>query len=150
MKKLGILFTVVMFILVACNKDSASYKYQGTYSGTYSLLYENKTKNGKVIIAQNPVSENGLLIYGVLPLDYVSTGVYQKKCSDNSIMSTVLNAIGVASETTSTVEEKIKNMVIDATMDGTTLKLTLSYTVELISGLNVETKVKVVEFNGTK
>lgn len=147
MKKVAILVAVLAFVLTACNKDSVSKNYKGTYEGMYTFITTGQSsKTGKVPVLSNPASKNGVLVYDVIPLEASETeGIYEVTTEQQSFITTVATAIGL----TSTVGETVKNLNLKA--DFTTagsMKLTLYFTVEILA--STTTEVRIIEFNGTK
>lgn len=146
MKKVAILVAVLAFVLTACNKDSVSKNYKGTYEGTYTFITSGQnSKTGKVPVLSNPASTNGVLVYDVIPLDATDDGIYEVTTEQADLINTAVNFIGLGS----TAGETIKNLNLKA--DFTTagsMKLTLYFTVEIAA--LTKTEVRIIEFNGTK
>lgn len=136
-------------ILASCSSGESA-QYAGKYSGTYTFISENRTKEGTIVITSNPLVDNGILVYGVLPLNYYTSGVYKSDDSNGEVIASVLSAIGVGENTTEGVEENVKSMTTTATFDGSSIELEVKYEVELVSSLGINTEIRIVEFDGTK
>lgn len=148
MKKL---FPVIMALLVlgftACSNGNGS-QYAGKYTGTFKFIKDSTTKEGSVRITNNPLSSDGVLLYGVLPLNNVSVGKYHASSENVDYMSQVLQSIFGSNNYIDSATEKVKNIKVDATFTGNNLEMVVYYEVEIF-GI-ATTDIRIVEFNGTK
>lgn len=152
MKKLFPLFLLLVLGFAACNQDGEGAKYAGTYTGTFKFITDGTTKTGSVKIYNNPVVEDGILLY-VLPMSYTSGATFTANSSDgtssitNELMTQLLTQY-ISSSTLNTAEEAVKNLNATVTFSGDQMTMTIYYTVEVLSTL--QTQVKIIEFTGTK
>ena len=147
MKKLFPIFLLLVLGFSACTQGEGS-KYAGKYAGTFTFIKDSHTKDGKVLITNNPLSPNGVLLYACLPLDYVSTGVYKASSNNVEYMKTILESIIGGNNYIDTATETVKNISVDATFSGDYMEMTVYYTVEILSTL--QTRVEIITFTGTK
>jgi hypothetical protein len=151
-KKMKKLLPIIMILLVgltACT-DGGGKQYAGTYKGTFTFVkQDNRTKDGTVIITNNPLSDDGVLLYACLPLEYVSTGKYQTKSENAEYISKVLQNIIGDNSYVDTATETVKDITVEAVFSGNTVTLSVYYTVALLSDL-LNTRVEIVTFTGTK
>lgn len=152
MKRLFPLFLLLVLGFAACNQDGEGAKYAGTYSGTFKFITDGTTKDGSVKIYNNPVVENGILMY-VLPMDYTSgtTWTANSSTSTGSITTELMTQLltqYIGSSTVNTAEEAVKSMTATVSFSGSTMTMEIYYTVEILSSL--QTQVKIIRFTGTK
>lgn len=148
MKKLLPILMILVLGLTACTPGTGS-QYAGKYTGTFKFIKDSTTKEGSVRITNNPLSQNGVLLYAVLPLDYVSTDHYRANSENVQYMTQVLEAIFGNNNYIDTASEQVKNIKVDAEFNGNSLKMVVYYEVQMLSGL-LNTEVRIVEFSGTK
>ena len=101
-----------------------------------------------VRITNNPLSQNGLLLYGVLPLNSISTGVYQASSENVEFIAGVLESIIGSNNYINTAEEAVKNIKVEATFTGNTLNMDVYYEIQILNTL--QTRVEIIKFTGTK
>ena len=70
MKKLFPILMVLVLGLAACSNGNGS-QYAGKYVGTFKFIKDSTTKQGSVRITNNPLSQDGVLLYAVLPLNNI-------------------------------------------------------------------------------
>lgn len=147
MKKVLPILLLFVFALTACTNNTSS-QYAGKYSGIFTFIKDSKTKSGNVRLVTNPVSADGLLLYGVLPLDKVSEGSFEATSENAEYMTSVLEAMVGANGYIDKTAEAVKNINVRAVVSGSELTMTVSYTVEILS--LATTEVRILEFTGTK
>ncbi len=145
MKKILPFIMVLILGLTACSDSTG---YAGKYTGTFSFLTDNTTKSGSVRITSNPLSDDGLLLYGCLPLEYVSSGTYEASSDNAEYLSTVLSSIVGDNSYIDSAEEAVKNINVEAVFSGSSLEMSIYYEVELLSLL--ESRVEIITFTGSK
>ena len=64
MKKLLPLFVVLALALAGCQGGGGT-EFAGMYTGTFTIIKNNTTKPGSVRITDDPLSTNGVRLYGV-------------------------------------------------------------------------------------
>ncbi len=149
MKKLFPIFLLLVLGFTACTNGEGK-QYAGKYSGTFTFIKQNgRTKQGTVAISNNPISQNGILLYYCLPLEYVSEGVYQSKSENVEYIATILESITGSNNYIDTATETVKDITIEAKFTGNTLEMTVYYTIALLNDL-LNTRVEVISFTGTK
>lgn len=145
MKKLLPVLLVLAFAFTACSDSTG---FAGKYAGTFTFIKDSTTKSGNVRITNNPLSQNGLLLYGVLPLNSISTGVYQASSENVEFIANVLESIIGSSNYINTAEEAVKNIKVDATFTGNTLNMDVYYEIQILNTL--QTRVEIIKFTGSK
>lgn len=145
MKKLLPILLVLAFAFTACSDGTG---YAGKYAGTFTFIKDSTTKSGNVRITNNPLSQNGLLLYGVLPLNSISTGVYQASSENVEFIAGVLESIIGSNNYINTAEEAVKNIKVEATFTGNTLNMDVYYEIQILNTL--QTRVEIIKFTGTK
>ncbi len=149
MKKLFPIFLLLVLGFSACTSGEGA-QYAGKYKGTFTFIKQNgKTKDGTVAISNNPLSQNGVLLYYCLPLNYVSAGVYQTTSENVEYISQVLSSIVGESSYIDTATETVKDITVEASFSGSTLTMSVYYTVALLNDL-LNTRVEIITFTGTK
>ena len=149
MKKLFPIFLLLVLGFAACTNGEGA-KYAGNYQGTFVFVKQDgKTKNGTVTISNNPLSQNGILVYYCLPLDNVSTGVYRTKSENVEYIAQVLSSIVGESNYIDTTEEVVKDITVECSFSGDRMDMSVYYTVALLSDL-LQTRVEIITFDGTK
>lgn len=149
MKKLFPIFLLLVFGFAACTGGEGA-QYAGKYKGTFTFIKQNgKTKDGTVAISNNPLSQNGVLLYYCLPLDNVSTGVYQTRSENVEYIAQVLSSIIGESNYIDTTTEVVKDITVECTFSGNTLNMSVYYTIALLSDL-LQTRVEIITFTGTR
>lgn len=148
MKRLFPIFLLIVLGFSACTTGEGS-KYAGKYIGTFTFIKDSTTREGSVNISNNPLSQNGVLLYYCLPLDYVTTGVYAANSDNLEYMKTILNAmIGENNTYVNTSTEVLKNIKVETVFSGNSMDMTVYYTIQLIATL--ETRVEIIKFSGNK
>ena len=145
MKKLVIVILAAVLALTSCNSTNP---YAGKYSGTFTFVTDNISKNGNLRLVSNPLT-SGLLVYGVVPINPVSSNVYISNDNNAELITQLLQYVGNQSNIYNSATEQIKNVRVEATFEGNTVYLDMFYEVALISNL-LQTRVSIVKFTGTK
>ena len=145
MKKLVIVIFAAVLALTSCNSTNP---YAGKYSGTFTFVTDNISKNGNLRLVSNPLT-SGLLVYGVVPINPVSSNVYISNDNNAELITQLLQYVGNQSNIYNSATEQIKNVRVEATFEGNTVYLDMFYEVALISNL-LQTRVSIVKFTGTK
>ncbi len=149
MKKLLPIIMILLVGITACT-DGGGKQYAGTYKGTFTFVnQDNRTKTGTVLITNNPLSNDGVLLYSCLPLEYVTAGQYQTKSENTEYISQVLQKIIGDNSYIDTATETVKDITVAAVFSGNTVDLSVYYTVALLNDL-LNTRVELVTFTGTK
>ena len=147
MKKLFPLFLILALAFVGC--EGTGSQYAGKYTGTFTIIKNNTTKQGSVRITNNPVSTNGVLLYAVLPLEYTMTNTYEATSENVDYITQVLAAMVGENNFIDTASEKVKNIRVKCTFTGTELYMYVAYEVQLLSGL-MNTELRIIEVTGSK
>ena len=100
-------------------------------------------------ISNNPLSQNGVLLYYCLPLDYVSQGVYKTKSENVEYIAQVLSSIIGDNSYIDTTSEVVKDITVECTFAGSSMTMSVYYTVALLSDL-LQTRVEIITFAGNK
>jgi hypothetical protein len=145
MKKLVIVILAAVLALTSCNSTNP---YAGKYSGTFTFVTDNISKNGNLRLVSNPLT-SGLLVYGVVPINPVSSNVYISNDNNAELITQLLQYVGNQSNIYNSATEQIKNVRVEATFEGNTVYLDMFYEVALIGNL-LNTRVSIVKFVGTK
>ena len=145
MKKLVIVILAAVLALTSCNSTNP---YAGKYSGTFTFVTNNISKNGNLRLVSNPLT-SGLLVYGVVPINPVSSNVYISNDNNAELITQLLQYVGNQSNIYNSATEQIKNVRVEATFEGNTVYLDMFYEVALIGNL-LNTRVSIVKFVGTK
>ena len=145
MKKLVIVIFAAVLALTSCNSTNP---YDGKYSGTFTFVTNNISKNGNLRLVSNPLT-SGLLVYGVVPINPVSSNVYISNENNAELITQLLQYVGNQNNIYNAATEQIKNVRVEATFEGNTVYLDMFYEVALISNL-LQTRVSIVKFTGTK
>ena len=145
MKKLVIVILAAVLALTSCNSTNP---YAGKYSGTFTFVTDNISKNGNLRLVSNPLT-SGLLVYGVVPINPVSSNVYISNDNNAELITQLLQYVGNQNNIYNAATEQIKNVRVEATFEGNTVYLDMFYEVALISNL-LQTRVSIVKFTGTK
>lgn len=146
MKRFFPILLVLVFALSACSDTTG---YAGKYTGTFTFIKDSKTKEGSVRMTNNPLAQNGLLLYGILPLTSTSTtGSYQASSENVEFIGQILETIIGNSNYINTAEEAVKNIKIDATFTGNTLNMDVYYEIQILNSL--QTRVEIIKFTGSK
>ncbi len=145
MKKLVIVIFAAVLALTSCNSTNP---YAGKYSGTFTFVTNNISKNGNLRLVSNPLT-SGLLVYGVVPINPVSSNVYISNENNAELITQLLQYVGNQNNIYNAATEQIKNVRVEATFEGNTVYLDMFYEVALISDL-LQTRVSIVKFTGTK
>lgn len=152
MKKILPFLLILLIGFTGCNGGGAGAKVKGTYQGNFTFLTNNTSKIGKVTISENPLVQDGILLYYLLPLEYIGNDTFTASSENSELM---LNLFDLLVSNTgmdnllNTVEENIKKVIVTAEFDdNNSLDLTIKYEVELIASLT--TQVRILEFDGDK
>ncbi len=149
MKKLFPLFLILALGFTACTQGEGA-KYAGKYQGTFTFVKQDgKTKDGTVTISNNPLSQNGVLLYYCLPLDYASTGVYKTMSENVEYIANVLSSIIGDNNYIDTTTEVVKDITVECAFSGNSMTMSVYYTVALLSDM-LQTRVEIITFTGSK
>ncbi len=144
MKKILPILMIAVLALTGCGTKN---QYAGTYSGTFTFVTNNVTKDGKMQFLTNPLTD-GLLLYSVIPLSAASTTTYVSNSTALEYVSDLLESIGGTNNIYDATTEQIKNVAITAEFSGTTVVATVEYEIQVLGSL--ATRITVVTFTGTK
>lgn len=145
MKKLIPILLVAVLALTGCQNKNP---YAGKYSGTYTFVTNNMTKDGTLLMVSNPLT-GGLLVYGVIPINPSgSTNVYVSNPDNAALITQLLQKISFQNNIYNTATEQIKNVKVEATFVGNTVNVDMYYEVALLSDL-LNTRISIVKFTGT-
>lgn len=145
MKKIVIVLFAAVLALTSCNSTNP---YAGKYTGTFTFVTNNVTKSGSLRMVSNPLT-SGLLVYGVVPINPVSSTVYISNDNNAELITQLLQQIGNQNNIYNTATEQIKNVRIEAVFNGNSVSVDMFYEVALLSDL-LQTRVSIVKFAGTK
>lgn len=145
MKKIIPIIMLAVLALTGCQNQNS---YAGKYSGTFTFVTNNVTKDGSMRLVSNPLT-SGLLVYGVVPINPISSTVYMSEENNAELITQLLQYIGSQSNIYNSATEQIKNVKIEASFSGNTVNLDMFYEVALLSDL-LTTRVSIVRFVGTK
>lgn len=101
------------------------------------------------MIGENPVVQDGILLYYVLPMDYTGDNTFTANTDNVELLTTLFASLTQNTGMTNllnSAEENIKNVIVTAKFNGSSLHLEVKYEVELIATLT--TQVRILEFNG--
>ena len=146
MKKLLPLIVILAFALAGC--DNANSEYAGKYTGTFTIVKENTTKSGSVRILSNPLSTNGVFLYGVLPLEYTTTNTFEASSENVEWITQVLTSMVGQNNFINTATEQVKKIHVKAIFTGNTLDMSVYYTVQIL-GI-ATTEIRIIDFTGSK
>lgn len=152
MKKLIPILLVAVLALTGCSNKNP---YAGTYTGTFTFLnYDvlgslsgNSDKQGKMQFLTNPLS-NDLLLYSVIPLSSINSNQYVSNSAALDYLSVLLESIGNTNSIYNSITEKIKNVAINATFEGSSVYVEVQYEIEILGTLN--TRITIVKFTGSR
>lgn len=150
MKKLVILLSAFLMVFVSCKKDEGTTPntksiYTGVFEGSYTFGNNDSTRAGKVVVLNNPLVDDELLMYAVLPFshpDTAATGVFYAKTETVSIIVKVLENIGVTMS-----EDNVKDIYIAASFNENKLRLDIRYTATI---MDARIEVRLIRFEGIK
>jgi hypothetical protein len=146
MKKLIPILLVAVLALTGCQNTNP---YAGKYSGTYTFVTNNVTKEGNLRMVSNPLT-TGLLVYGVIPIDpYGGTNTYVSNADNSTLVNSLLQQIQFQNNIYNTATEQIKNVKVEAVFNGNTVNVDMYYEIALIGDL-LNTRISIVKFTGTK
>ncbi len=149
MKKLFPIFLLLVLGFAACTNGEGA-KYAGKYSGTFTFIKQDgRTKDGTVTISNNPLSQNGILLYYCLPLANSGTGTYMTRSENVEYITQVLSSIVGDSSYIDTASEVVKDITVECTFNGNRLSMSVYYTVALLSDL-LQTRVEIITFDGIR
>lgn len=146
MKKLVIALVAAVLVLTSCTSTNP---YAGKYTGTFSFITSNTTKNGTVLFTENPLTSN-MLLYSIISLSPVngSSNVYVSNEVSAELITQLLQYIGNQSDIYNTATEQIKNVKIEATFSGNQVNIDMYYEILILELMT--TRVSIVKFAGTK
>ena len=144
MKKLIPILLVAVLALTGCQNKNP---YAGVYSGTFTFVTDNVTKDGKMQFLTNPLSD-GLFLYSVIPLSAASPTHYVSNNQMLDYLTVLLESIGNTNHIYNTATEQIKNVAIDVEFNGSNVYAEISYEIEILGPLN--TRITIVKFSGVK
>ena len=145
MKKIIPIIMLAVVALTGCQNQNS---YAGKYSGTFTFVTNNVTKDGSMRLVTNPLT-SGLLVYGIVPINPISSNVYESNENNAELITQLLQYIGNQNNIYDSATEQIKNVKIEATFNGNTLNMDMYYEVALLNNL-ITTRVSIVKFVGTK
>lgn len=145
MKKFVIVLFAAVLVLTSC---SSTNPYAGKYTGTYTFVTNNVTKSGSLRMVSNPLT-NGLLVYGVVPINPISSNVYESNDNNAALVTQLLQQISYQNNIYNAATEQIKNVRIEAVFNGNTVNVDMYYEIALLGDL-VNTRISIVKFVGTK
>lgn len=145
MKKIIPIIMLAVLALTGCQNQNS---YAGKYSGTFTFVTNNVTKDGTMRLVSNPLT-SGLLVYGVVPINPVSSTVYMSEENNAELITQLLQYIGSQSNIYNSATEQIKNVKIEASFNGNAVNLDMYYEIALLSDL-LTTRVSIVKFAGMK
>lgn len=136
-----------MIAVLAFTACSDKNPYAGKYTGTYTFVTNNITKSGNLRLVSNPLS-NGLLVYGVVPVDYISATLYKTNTANTEMITQLLQYVGNNNNIYNAATEQIKNVSIEVQFAGNVVNVDMFYEIEILNTLN--TRISIVKFTGTK
>ena len=145
MKKIIPIILLAVLALTGCQNQNP---YAGKYSGTFTFVTNNVTKEGSLRLVSNPMT-SGLLVYGVVPINPVSSTVYVSNENNAALITQLLQQISNQNNIYNSATEQIKNVKMEASFSGNTVNLDMYYEIALLSDL-LTTRVSIVRFVGTK
>ena len=146
MKKIIPILLVAVLALTGCQNTNP---YAGKYSGTYTFVTNNVTKDGNLRMVSNPLT-TGLLVYGVIPIDPVNgTTTYVSNADNSALVTSLLQQIQFQNNIYNTATEQIKNVKVEAVFNGNTVSVDMYYEIALLSDL-LSTRISIAKFTGTK
>lgn len=145
MKKIIPIIMLAVLALTGCQNQNS---YAGKYTGTFTFVTNNVTKDGTMRLVSNPLT-SGLLVYGIVPINPVSSSVYMSEENNAELITQLLQYIGSQSNIYNSATEQIKNVKIEASFNGNAVNLDMYYEIALLSDL-LTTRVSIVKFAGTK
>ena len=145
MKKIIPIIMLAVLALTGCQNQNS---YAGKYTGTFTFVTNNVTKDGTMRLVSNPLT-SGLLVYGIVPINPVSSSVYMSEENNAELITQLLQYIGSQSNIYNSATEQIKNVKIEASFNGNAVNLDMYYEIALLSDLRT-TRVSIVKFAGTK
>ena len=145
MKRIIPIIMLAVLALTGCQNQNP---YAGKYSGTFTFVTNNVTKDGTMRLVTNPLTSS-LLVYGIVPINPISSTVYESNESNAELITQLLQYIGNQNNIYNSATEQIKNVKIEASFSGNTVNLDMYYEVALLSDL-LTTRVSIVRFVGTK
>lgn len=144
MKKIFPILLIAVLALTACTNKNP---YAGTYSGTFTFVTDNITKDGKMQFLTNPLTD-GLLLYSVIPLTSTSSTTYVSNSTALEYLTTLLEAMGNTNNIYNSVTERIQDVAITTEFSGSTVNAVVQYKIEVLGTL--DTYITIVKFTGTK
>lgn len=146
MKKIIPILFVAVLALTGCQNSNP---YAGKYSGTYTFVTNNVTKEGNLRMVANPLT-TGLLVYGVIPIDpYGGSNTYVSSADNSALVTQLLQQIQFQNNIYNTATEQIKNVKVEAVFNGNTVNVDMYYEIALLGDL-LNTRISIVKFVGTK
>ena len=145
MKKIIPIIMLAVLALTGCQNQNP---YAGKYSGTFTFVTNNVTKDGTMRLVSNPLT-SGLLVYGIVPINPVSSTVYMSEENNAELIAQLLQYIGSQNNIYNSATEQIKNVKIEASFNGNAVNLDMYYEIALLSDL-LTTRVSIVKFAGMK
>ena len=145
MKKIIPIILLAVLALTGCQNKNP---YAGKYSGTFTFVTNNVNKDGSVRFVSNPMT-GGLLVYGIVPVNPISSNVYMSNENNAELITQLLQYIGNQNNIYNAATEQIKNVRVEVSFSGNTVNMDMFYEVALISDL-LTTRVSIVRFVGTK
>ena len=146
MKKIIPIIMLAVLALTGCQNQNS---FAGKYSGTFTFVTNNVTKDGSVRFVSNPLT-GSLLMYGLFPLTPVSgnSNVYMSNENNTELITQLLQYIGNQNNVYNTATEQIKNVKVEATFSGNQVNIDMYYEILILELMT--TRISIVKFSGTK
>ncbi len=152
MKKILPIIMIAVLALTSCSNKNP---YAGVYTGTFTFLNfdisgaqtGSQDKQGKVQFLTNPLT-NDLLLYSVVPLSSIAPNQYVSNSSVLDYLSVLLESMGNTNNIYNSITEKIKNVAITASFEGSSVHVEVQYEIEILGTLN--TRITIVKFTGSR
>lgn len=144
MKKIIPIILLAVLALTGCQNKNP---YAGKYSGTFTFVTNNVTKDGSVQFVSNPMT-GGLLVYGIVPVNPISSNVFISNENNAELITQLLQYIGNQNNIYNAATEQIKNVRVEATFDGNHVNLDMYYEILVLQLMT--TRISIVQFSGTR
>ncbi len=150
MKKLVCVLCLCALAFASCKEEpnddgTPKVSYNGTYVGEYTFGKGDSTKNGNIVVINNPVND-GILLYGILPFKKTdTTGFFRASSATTETMVKVLTAIGI--HLPAGTSDALRNLDATAAFRDGVLTMKMSYSIEI---LEAQVDVNMLQFVGTK
>lgn len=132
---------------VSCGSDQD--KYVGVYEGTFTYLNDNTQGNGPVIVSKGLFSKHKLLLYGIVSLQDVGSGVFEADVQNATVTATLLSKMLGDNNFYDEDRMDVLNVHIRAEFQEPQLHMTADCKVHYKDGSRPD-EVHSIEFYGTK